>query len=348
MKQLRVLTGAHAGAQLRLSRDSCVLGAGADADIEITDWTHAPILLELRDGEPVRVQVLAGDEPREGTPLADLAPQRFDDIVLCVGEADAAWPSDIRLLEKMVKEPPPPPAREKHRQHLPPRMMVAGGVACVALLLAFAGVISHSGKAAASVPERPLAVRVSRAIEATGVTGVQALVTGDGGVTVEGMVIDGSSAAKLRTALQPFSAERVGHHYSAATDIAQAISDALANPGLQVRYDAAGVFRVTGASVHLDGVREKLQRVATDLGPVVSRIDVVAADLPPPSTLPAGAVLSAGTLEYVQTRDGTKHMVLITPPEEPASAALPAVRTRPLRHAPKRFASLQGARHGPP
>jgi len=183
------------------------------------------------------------------------------------------------------------------------------------------------------------------------VTGVQALATDDGGVTVEGMVIDGSSAAKLRAALQPFSTDRVAHHYAAATDITQSIADALANPGLQVHYDGAGVFRVTGASVHMDGVREKLQRIATDLGPAVARIDIAAVDLPPPSTLPAGAVMSAGTLEYVQTRDGTKHMVLFTPPEESASAAsaaAPSFRTKVLRHGSKRFASTHGSHHRQP
>jgi len=370
MKQLRVLTGAHAGAQLRLSRQSHVVGAGSEADVEITDWNLPSIRLLLQPDGPVLVQGL--DEAMdEGQPLADLAPRRFGDVVLCVGPADAAWPSDIDLLEKMVKAPPAFPVQAPskpdedalrarsdeagRRWTLPGSLsksrpaMLAAGLASVALLSVFVSVVSHLGPASASAPQRPLSARVAQAIEATGVSGVTALPDANGGVVVEGTVIDGSSAAKLRAALLPFNAERVAHHFSTASDISQSIADALGNPGLQVSYEGSGVFRITGSSVDMDGVRDKLRRIATDLGPAVKRIDVAAADLPPPSTLPAGAVLSTGTLEYVQTRDGTKHTVLLVPPDEAASAAAAAPHVEPaLRHAAKRFASRPRAHKQPP
>lgn len=56
MKLLRILTGVHAGAQLRLSPAGYRLGADDDADIRISDWSGADLLLTLDEAGIVRAR----------------------------------------------------------------------------------------------------------------------------------------------------------------------------------------------------------------------------------------------------------------------------------------------------
>lgn len=315
MKLLRILTGAHAGAGLRLSRERYVLGCEADADIVLTDWKEGPICLMLAPDEAVQVAPIAAAADAEPDVLEDLAPRRFGDVVLCVGPADAAWPSDLRLLEKLVRRKPRKPLLRgliEMRAVPDRRVLIACGTLAVALMSGFVGVIGN-GRATAATPEEPLQTKVARAIQAAGVTGVSVRAGENGSVSVEGMVHDGSEAARLRAALVPLGAQRIAHRYASAGDVAQAIGDALANPGLSVRYRGDGEFVVTGSSIDLAAVRGKLQRIVTDLGPAVAHIQLAAAELPPPATLATNALLHAGELRYVQTRDGTKHLVLTSP-----------------------------------
>ncbi|MCA3931849.1 FHA domain-containing protein [Burkholderia sp.] len=45
MKLLRILTGHHAGAQVHLEPGAYRVGADDDADIQLTDWRGADVLL---------------------------------------------------------------------------------------------------------------------------------------------------------------------------------------------------------------------------------------------------------------------------------------------------------------
>jgi type III secretion protein D len=336
MKLLRILTGIHAGAQLRLARQRYVIGGDAQADIVLTDWRHDPVCLTVNDSDEVIVSTL----PAPGTPasaapdpdkdpgaafLDELVPRRFGEIVICVGPTEAAWPSDLRLMESMVSGTAKPRKRTRRtrgdlgvgprRPRRDKRMLVAAGVLCAAMLGSFVGVVSTKGAAGHAVAAEPLQTRVARAVQAANVSGVSVRVSADGSVSVEGMVFDGAEASRLRNALAPYIGERVAHRFASAADVSQSIGDALSNPGLAVRYRGDGEFVVTGASVGLDAVRAKLHRIATDLGQNVSRITLSASELPPPQTLPTNALMSTAEMQYVQTRDGTKHLVIRRPVE---------------------------------
>lgn len=319
MKHLRILTGAHAGVQIRLDRDAYVVSKDHDADLRISDWKHAPIRLTVEAGRPVTLHVCDSDA-KAGAPLGtleDLMPRRFNDIILCTGSADAAWPPDYRLLEKMLRAP----KRDASKQSKGHGWRAPALCGAAALLLASALLSIHAPSAEANaVQSEPLARRVAKALYTAGASGLTVRKEGER-VSVEGMVADEASAARVRTVLLPFAPDVVTQKFSAATDIERAIADALANPGLSVHYRGDGVFVVTGSSVDMDKVRGMLRRIANDLGPAVARIDVEAQDIPPPGRLPAGAVLSSGNLEYVQTRDGTKHLVItgVTATQEPAT-----------------------------
>ncbi len=324
MKKLRILTGLHAGAHISLNHGEHVVSRADDADIHITDWKHEPIRLTADEqGSAVNVMVLdpASDTVTPLDALEDLVPRQFKDIVLCIGPANTPWPSDLKLMEKLMRPQQRKPAAKNGKKQggLPsPRALVCMVGASIMLLSGFAGlVVSMSSKAEARRPGESLLGKVQRAVHATQALGV--IVRNEQGrVVVEGLVDTGADAAKLRAALQTFPKDSVLQRVASAADMAQSITDALANPGLSVVYRGDGNFLVTGSSLDLERVRSSLRRIAGDLGPLVGRIDIAAKELPPPETVPVGALMSSDDLNYVQTRDGTKHLTLIFP--NPASA----------------------------
>jgi type III secretion protein D len=310
---------------MRLEMRPYVVGDGDEADIVLSDWSGPAVRLTPRD-EGTGYAPADSAEHRDGDTVDDLVPRRFGDVVLCVGPVEADWPSDIALLEALMA--PAPPARAdtaalprrwwRWRDAGRERRLVFGGAMLSALLLClFIAVIGHGHSAAA--PPEPLRSRVVRAVQATGVLGLSIRTASDGKVYVDGMVADGSEASRVRAALAPLLHEGVVLRHASASDVAQSISDALANPGLAVRYRGDGEFRVSGATVGLDAVRRKLERIAADLGPAVTRIELAATDLPPPPILPTNALMSAGDVQYVQTRDGTKHLVIQSPADDAPS-----------------------------
>lgn len=103
-KQIRILTGCHAGARLDLHHGVWRLGNDIDADIQISDWQGEPMVIAcLEDGSVSFGPASAGQASTPGAvPLRDLVAQRYGDVVLCVGPSDAPWPSDMTLLQAML------------------------------------------------------------------------------------------------------------------------------------------------------------------------------------------------------------------------------------------------------
>jgi type III secretion protein D len=321
MKQLRVLTGRHAGVQLTLNASKYRIAADEQADIQLVDWQAEPLHLELLEegnlvtiATPLQTDAVTGSAVPES--FADFVPRRFGDVVLCVGPALAAWPSDVELLERLMR--PVEQVAEVLRLARPARMARAAAlVAAVAALAvggAFASVVLRNARAAEEqvLPE-PLVGQVFRAVSTASLKGVAVRQAGDH-VVVEGLLADVTDAAALRQLLTRFPAELVEHKYAAAPDIAQGISDALGLPGLTVAYRGHGVFEVGGRAMRLDKVRDAARRIAADLAPLVRGIEVVAAESPAPDSVPVGALLTTDGLQYVQTRDGAKHLSLLPEP----------------------------------
>jgi type III secretion protein D len=319
MKQLRVLTGRHAGVQITLSPSKYRIAADEQADIQLVDWQVQPLDIELLEEDNVLTITSSLADIAEGTTpsFADFEPRRFGDVVLCVGPVGTAWPTDVELLEHLMR--PAVKAAQVVQQAAAWSWARATSVLAAAAALAtggaFGAVALHNKltpQVAAVVPE-PLSAQVSRAVSEVGVEDVTIQAVGDR-VRVEGLLRDSAEALVLRQQLTRFPADLIEHKYAAASEIAQSISDALGTPGLVVAYRGQGVFEVSGRAMHLDKVRSAASRVATDLAPLVRGIEVAAAESPAPDTVPVGAMLSTDGLKYVQTRDGAKHLSLSTEP----------------------------------
>lgn len=314
MKLLRVLSGRHAGAQIRLTESTYRIAADAQADIQIFDWTREPLLLRLQEDGAIHMTTLPEKEGlAEQAPerLEDFQPRKFGKVVLCAGPFGREWPSDVTLLRRLMRQQAPkapaPPAAATRRTAV---ALTGAALAIAASALFTVASWSKQAHPPPQAPAEPLLVRVTKAVAPLSLNDIVVSPAGSQ-VVVEGLVDSTADLALLRQTLGPFPPAQVMHRYAVAPDITQSIVDALAAPELSVSYQGAGRFAVRGETLNLDKVRDATARIAADLAPVVRGIDVDATRLPAPERVPVNAMLSAKGLQYVQTRDGAKHLSLL-------------------------------------
>lgn len=318
MKQLRVLTGRHAGVQITLTPSKYRIAADEQADIQLVDWQVQPLELELLEEGNVLTITSPQADIAEGTAqsFADFEPRRFGNVVLCVGPVGVAWPSDMELLERLMR--PVAKAADLVQGAAAWSWARAASVLAAAAALATGGAfgavaLRHKLAPKVEVVPEPLQSQVARAVSEVGMEDVSVQVVGER-VRVEGLLKDSAEVLLLRQQLVRFPSELIEHQYAAASEIAQSVSDALDTPGLVVSYTGRGMFEVSGRAMYLDKVRAAANRITTDLAPLVRGIEVTASESPAPDTVPVGAMLSTEGLKYVQTRDGAKHLSLSPEP----------------------------------
>ncbi|MFD2301074.1 HrpD5 family protein [Paracidovorax citrulli] len=328
MKQLRILTGRHAGARINLTATRHQIGADEAADIQLLDWTAEPVVIGA--GEDGMVHIATASQGGQASAvLADFTPRRFGDVVLCTGPADATWPADAdiiaRLSPAVVAAPPAAPAKIRSVWPRVTSAVVGTALMTAALSAAVAPLSQNQAerKALTSVlPPEPLKMRVERALAETSVAGYEVAQQGDG-VVVRGLLRQPSDADALRQRLAAFQGDRIVQSFASATEVAQSIADALGQPGLRITHHGNGLFTVTGEVADLPALRQNATRVATDLAPLVRGIDVAATQRPPTSPPAMSALMETDGLQYMQTRDGVKHLSL-TSGSRIASADQPA------------------------
>jgi type III secretion protein D len=318
MKQLRILTGRHAGTDVILEPSTLRIGADAEADLQITDWTTEPLTLTIaRSEEDMYTATFTVDDHQAAQTLEDFVPRRFAEVVLCIGGAlREAWPSDLALMQALLHpaaaaQPLPAPAAAEPAW----RSWLIAGTATAAVVIggAFYIVVSGAAKTAEQRAQPSLLARAQQAIGRSRVSGVVASSSPDG-VVIQGLLPSAGDVSRLRAELVELPPGTVQHRYAAAADIAQGISEALAAPGLNVRHLSGGDFIVEGEAVHAAALQPAADRLVNDLAPWVRSIRVSVKDLPPPPRMPTAAMLQVSGMEYVQTRDGTKHVSVLPIP----------------------------------
>lgn len=325
MKQLRILTGQHAGARINLAPTRHHLGADDAADIQLLDWTADPMVIDAGDDGMVRIAAESAEAAGPGDVLEDFAPRRFGDVVLCAGPAAGAWPADADIIARLSLPAAPAPAAPAGKPRaLWPRIAFAA-LGTALMTAALGAVVSPLGPAPAARLPAPsvaspetLRIRVERALEGTSVAGYEVLDQGDG-VVVRGLLRQPSDADALRQRLAAFQGERVVQSFAPATEVTQSIADALGQPGLRVSHQGNGYFVVKGEVSDLATLRQTASRVATDLAPLVRSIEVAATQRPAKGQPAMSALMETDGLQYMQTRDGVKHLSL-TPGRRHASA----------------------------
>ncbi len=320
MKILRVLTGSHAGARLALSDGTWQLSSPTDEVptetslcITLEDWRSAPASVRLEDGA---AQIRQADGPWDAWP--DLAPRRFGDTVLCIGEDSADWPADMVLLAPLMQATvavactpeasfSTEPARRAWRWR--------GALVAMASAGTLAIVIASPSQLPDSMPKELVrnatataslaastAERVRAALAAAHVDGLEASVEGSQ-IRVTGMLESLQDDARARAALLQFRGIAMAD-WQLVPELLDTLRSALHAQGATVRHLGQGRFMVEGTLQRPDLVRETAARLAQDLAPGVRSIEV---DVAQPTVRPrVAAQLEAGTTRYAIRPDGAK------------------------------------------
>ncbi|EUC15839.1 UNVERIFIED_ORG: type III secretion protein D [Burkholderia sp. CF145] len=357
MKQLRILTGIHAGATAPLGPGLYRIDADDDADIRITDWTGPSAIVEVGESDVVTVRRLAAQDAgvdasneaahdetdrqdvkaervEDTAPvfMLDFLPMQFDQSVICIGPDDIEWPSDLALLSTLLK-PGQPEDDQRGPQRSRHRTFVALGAACVALaVIASVSALSMTTRAKASMLPGDVAAmeNANREFAAAHLNELRASLDGHGGVLVRGLVANESENLAARRLLAAVTSPRVQAQYGIAEVIRRSIGESLPVSGISVHYDGGGVFAIAGKDVDMDALQQGVKRIRPDLPTNVKdiRIDATGAEQ---ADAPAGAsyiaIVSSDTVRYAQTPDGVKHIFILdndTNASAPAAASDPA------------------------
>ncbi|WP_421377482.1 secretion protein [Paraburkholderia sp. DD10] len=341
-KLLRILTGTHAGAELRLGIGTHRIGADDDADIRISDWRGDDVLLGLDEGgivtarrlTPVTVEADDAANARQGEPadldeepgtviLIEFVPMQFGDTVLCVGSTDAAWPSDLDLLSTLLVKPDETRrAAERSRRRKMTGIVSAcamlGGVIVIGCVL-LTTVVS---RAALPHDAGDLAQRVNVALRAAHMKELTAQARGST-VSVTGMVATPEEDTQVRKLLMRISSTGIVRRYDIAQNDVRNMEDSLAMPGVKVAYVGRGAFEISGKVANPRDVESALSRMRRDLGENVKdlRVRVVQSEDGMPLPTAFSLVMSSDDVRYAETPDGVKH--IYTTPEAAAAASGP-------------------------
>lgn len=361
MKLLRILTGVHAGAELHLSAGLHRIGADDDADIRISDWSGADVLLTVDESGIVSAQRLLPEAQTDiadgeseaasigGSPLSvpdehesvatmdpgtvlliDFVPMRFDDTVLCVGASGALWPSDLELLSTLLVKPDQA-RREAERSRQ--RKLVGAVLACTMLgaVVVVGCVLLTTVVSRAALPRNAgdLAQQVNLALKAAHMNELHARTQGNN-VVIWGMVPTAEDDATVRKTLARFPSKALQRRYDIAQNDASDIEDALGMQDIHVTYAGNGAFNITGKAAAPADVDAALVRIRRDLSTNVKQLRVQVAQsgdaAPPPQSF--SELMSSDDVQYAETPDGVKHIyaepdAAIASASDAAAAAAP-------------------------
>ena len=326
LKQLRVLSGTHAGASLDLAPGSHSLGSRPDCDISIADWRFEPLTLRIdRDAAVAQWSGTTAHALR----FDDWVPVDFAGVVLCLGPCDGDWPERTQLMLALlsVEAAIAPPAATRRGRSLDRRVVAWGGTSLIALVAAGWIATASSEPHETRVPTLQSAiVDLQRTLDRTTASRLH-VSEASGSLVVDGIVDDGRQAQQAIQAIEALPRSiKVVRRFSVVSEIVETIRTSVGLPGARIDYRGNGVFTFGALTSDIAATQADLDRVASDLAPSVRRIDAVLEEPPLPHP-PLPAVLSALTTEdginVMETRDGVKHLVMSSPLPSASSSSAP-------------------------
>ncbi len=338
MKLLRILTGLHAGAELQLDVLSQRIGADHAADIRLTDWTAPSMQLSFDENGEVQLEILDDASPSlenetdmnlsllpsqtlsSKMMLANWVPQRFGEVVLCVGQVGEDWPSDAELLSLLL---PLPVAEEDPQDNAAKgplsatvpirykRLLLLTGIvilSAIALNIGMLNRVKQRARAEYESTVNTLPNQIERALNQARITGLKMVAQGDG-IVLNGIVANSAEDNAVRQIADTLNSQgRITLHYDVASRVAQNIAESLNRPNIKVQYLGNGVFQVSGVVADLASAQQALARLAPDLSSNIKQIDSQLTAAKPNNAPAYSGLLSDGNVKYFETPDGVKHL----------------------------------------
>jgi type III secretion protein D len=313
MKEIRILTGLHTGARIQLATGIWKIGSDENADVQISDWQHATIQLEIE--ESGRTAWIAADTDGPGASLADMQPLRFDGIVLCSGDPVATWPDDAALLEKLMPAaaaeasgmampvPASMPAAGKRQK----RWLVFGSAAMTMACISSALLLGNPSQADILPSNEIVLLQIQDMLVKLHQRELEAMARGDL-IVVQGMVSSSADAVAVKQMLQKVAPSKSLADFAIVNDVIANIQDSLHDPALKVSYSGKGNFIVTGGARSVAAVQKTVAQIGADFGSSVKRIEAVVTPAPHNwAVADSDSALVADSLQYMQSLDGSKH-----------------------------------------
>ncbi|UIF88520.1 hypothetical protein [Cupriavidus sp. UYPR2.512] len=335
-KLLRILTGVHAGAELRLAVGTHRIGADDDADIHISDWCGNYVSLAVHEHAPgmVHVAVIGSDSSgaheaskaaqknQPGTViLLDFVPMQFGCTVICIGPAAAPWPSDLELLSTLLVRPDETRCASERSRRGMEGVVFACAMLSAVLVIGSGMLTSAVSRDALQHDAGDIAQRVNLTLAAAHMKELHAQARGST-VTVTGMVGTPAEDSQVRKLLMRVSSSGIVRHYDISQNDVRNIAESLGTQGLKVVYAGHGEFEVSGAAANPRDVESAVARMRHDLSDNVKNVRVrVAQAEDSQSSMPSFSFLmSSDDVRYALTPDGVKH--IYARPEVPVASAL--------------------------
>lgn len=348
-KLLRILTGVHAGAELRLREGTHRVAADDDADIRITDWRGEDIVLAVDATGLVSARRAAaqtapaadatlGATHGEGTAeqesehddsavlLVDFVPMQFGDTVVCIGPEDATWPSDLELLSTLLVKP----HEARHEAERSSRRKLVGamlGCAMLGAIIVIGSVLITTVVSRAAHPSTPdtLAQRINEQLAAAHLSEVRAEAHNTR-IAIKGMVGTAEDDAAVRALIARVPSTTVARQYDIAQNDVRNIEESLGMPGVQVKYTGHGVFEIAGTVDNPSDLSARLATMRHDFSPNIKELRVQVqqseASMAPPESF--SELMASDDIRYAETPDGVKHIYALPEAASDTAAALPA------------------------
>lgn len=345
-KLLRILTGVHAGAELRLREGTHRVAADDDADIRITDWHGEDIVLAvdatgLVSARRAAAQTALAADTTEGATyaertvengsehddsavlLVDFVPMQFGDTVVCIGPEDATWPSDLDLLSTLLVKP----HEARHEAERSSRRKLVGamlGCAMLGAIIVIGSVLITTVVSRAAHPSTPdtLAQRINEQLAAAHLSEVRAEVRNTR-ITINGMVGTAQDDAAVRALIARVPSTPVARQYDIAQNDVRNIEESLGMPGVQVKYAGHGVFEIAGTVDNPSNLSARLATMRHDFSPNIKELRVQVkqseASMAPPESY--SELMASDDIRYAETPDGVKHIYALPDAASAASAA---------------------------
>ncbi|PMS24821.1 hypothetical protein C0Z16_30230 [Paraburkholderia rhynchosiae] len=306
------------------------IGAQADADILINDWSEGTMQIAI-DAEDNLMIGMPGDLSA-AIVMEDFVPQRFGDVVLCAGPLDTPWPSDLQLMERMLAPHhegrkydgeesdgvspanAPSPVTMMRRRRAP--WVHAGLAALLVGSMGAAAVVLPAGKTSQAADRPPALATLADVQQALAQLHQPDLAVAQlaDGFVVTGIASNTADARAARAALQALAGKRLNWNVKPGDEIAGALAESLHEPNVHVRYVGARRLEVSGSARRPGTVHEVVERFRGDIGPLIAGIDVDVArtdDLGVAGDV--DSALSTDGVKYVESSDGTKNFVAEMP-----------------------------------
>jgi type III secretion protein D len=307
--QLRILTGTHAGAEILLSQGSHTIGYEADSDFVLSDWPDACTHFKVYKNSFGKQEVSFIDESVDEVVEEILRinqPKQIGDIIFVAIDSNCGIerPSDLDLLKQILVPVVPSKKRTKIRGLLVGGIFVMLGTTLMLTLQTTRSVAATTP----AIAKKSVVQQVKALLRKQTFSGIKARADGDK-VVVSGLVKDQGERDRLDAQLDALHLPNVLHEYATEGDIVNAISDAVGQPGVTVKYAGNGRFEL-GGKITPD-MRKKLDlaKLKNDLGATVLALGFAdEGDLEPVAKDDA-IVQSAEGYKYKQGPNGAKYFI---------------------------------------